>query len=630
MMKLNKNSVSNNTSDLPDKGILAAGSDLYTQEMGRYLILDIQTMINAPTPEQMQGGCVLMVNDYDEEMSKIKGLELWNAFGVYAFSGTQDSSPISGWNIVGGSGGGGHEVGDFYGFHGKLEDIKHLGEYHNLATTKVFTEEEHPEFVAQNRDSLEGADALNLLSYSPSAYTFTSYPENFKYWDNQMYYIGLTPSYVAIRSGIQTVETDKLCRGIKISSGFGSYFKTPGIKADDGNGVNSISYCFNAISPFEVKNVILADGTVCDGFVSLACSRRASSSYAVNVKRTDLFLEDLSDFVPDTTEETQSNEANSIVSSLANKQISYALFFEDGFYVLSEEDDLRKYSYDFTGGTFKSISYQGTFNTSINNNSDKARSTAIGNLTENIYQLDMSNGDLLINNSVVNNLIFTDDISNARFGVGYVSLVVNEYQNKIYIAAHLQNDNGEKAIQGWSYFDGISWNNFIVPEPSNLNSTFSRSMIMCKVDLSTGLFVANIQNENASEDYNNNSEVNLKFVYSKDYGNTWGDDSGITNSPSTIIPENKMPIGRIEETMISELGSNTFVFNNLYPNCVAMSKTKRFSQGDSEFYVGTESGGYKIEYIYDVPLTTSTIIGQIPNNPKINEFVKVSNRQNIN
>ena len=165
MMKLNKNSVSNNTSDLPDKGILAAGSDLYTQEMGRYLILDIQTMINAPTPEQMQGGCVLMVNDYDEEMSKIKGLELWNAFGVYAFSGTQDSAPIAGWNIVGGSGGGGHEVGDFYGFHGSAEDIKHPGEYHNLSTTKVFTEEEYPEFVAQNRDSLEGADAINFTSY---------------------------------------------------------------------------------------------------------------------------------------------------------------------------------------------------------------------------------------------------------------------------------------------------------------------------------------------------------------------------------------------------------------------------------------------------------------------------------
>lgn len=105
MMKLNKNSVSNNSAQQPDKGILADGTDLFMLESGRYYIIEIQSMVNAPAPEDMIGNGILIIDTVLDTTTPIKSLKLQDSDGVIATSIISNGVVTQEWVFLGTNGG---------------------------------------------------------------------------------------------------------------------------------------------------------------------------------------------------------------------------------------------------------------------------------------------------------------------------------------------------------------------------------------------------------------------------------------------------------------------------------------------------------------------------------------------
>lgn len=630
MMKLNKNSATNNTSELPDKGILQEGSDLFVLEDGRYYIVDISTMVNIPNAEIFSGGCVLVVVSFDDENTKIKRYELWNASNKYAFAGTVEGAIVADWALVGGSGGGSDlSVGEQYNFAGKVEDIKLLGEFHPLNQTKVFTEEEYGELVGLNRDSLEGTNGLTLLSQvNSNTARHLVYPENIKFREDQLYYVtgqvGYSNSSIYINSNVYESSISRLIIG------YSSFFKTPGISVDDGQGTLGSGYGGDAryvISNFTIKNITMFNGDVKEGFITTNFNDVSDSYYFfINVKTVDDLSEDLSDWVNQSTGEKQSNECSSYSSGIGKVRVYRVTYMEDHFYMwISGYSTPKKYSYDFSGGTLKEVNIVSGYNSVINADNDKSKCTQFGGITENIYQFDSMDSSLQINGSKVVDILLNDSASNFKLNSKNFSTMVHEYEDKIfYYVWGVNISDSKKSIHGGLYYDGTKWNTVIIPLPAGIvyDDGVSKGMVFDKIDLSTGLLIASLRQSDITDAYGGSTNTYNKFVYSVDYGSSWLVEPYISNG-SYNVSSQTFDIYDLHSNNMQGIGKGLYTTgNNGNFDDLVSSRTSFLKEGTDTFTVSTDGDSYSLRWNYDVILSTFTVIGQTPNNPKINEYLK--------
>ena len=98
MMKLTKNSIANNTQELPDNGALVSGSNLHDLSDGRYYTSDLSTMVNFP--QDLSGIAVLKVYSFNEENELVKTVEVMTEDGTLAYQyGTISSDTWTEWFI---------------------------------------------------------------------------------------------------------------------------------------------------------------------------------------------------------------------------------------------------------------------------------------------------------------------------------------------------------------------------------------------------------------------------------------------------------------------------------------------------------------------------------------------------
>lgn len=101
MIKLNKNSVVNNTNEIPYLGTPANGTDLVTLKMGRYYISDISLYTNIPPVLYGIGSCVLRVMEYNSEA--IKTFEIIDTINKKSVNGSANGAVIDWYSAGAGS-----------------------------------------------------------------------------------------------------------------------------------------------------------------------------------------------------------------------------------------------------------------------------------------------------------------------------------------------------------------------------------------------------------------------------------------------------------------------------------------------------------------------------------------------
>lgn len=512
------------------------------------------------------------------------------------------------------SGGASFPIGSSIQYAGDLAAVnaEFDGTWADHEYTAVYDGATYPDLVALNKDPDILFNELNIESFEVYNQPIDGgYVENVKYWDDQLYYthkdmqskedIVYIRSTATSRTSIGEVDTTE------------RFFVTPGIETDDGNGTYYESLSNVYTSPFEIKGIKLRDGTVVDGFVSVVgASLTSGAHWCTKVKRTDLFADDMSDWVNTTGEASYRCERNSNEEGIQRRIIN-VIFQEDCFYVVYDFANgtgginVDQLSYDFSGefgyvyGTdFRPINYD------INDGYEKGLYFAVGNETKDFYQYDTVGKSLYINEQWVASFDFGDtkDIDGVPF-----NLVVQEKNGDIFASVSAKYTflgAQENMAQAFLYYDSSSgyWNNFRIPFPSAITHIEGASMMLNKFDFDTGIVVASLSNESGDGSGNYFSLEEVKFVISRDYGMTWTDDTGITCSSLGSAPDvanNTMDILNIHSYNYMGFDSGN---NWRYDNMVS-AKQPVFASGAVPFKVHSNTHVITISGI-TLPVNTAT------------------------
>jgi len=559
----------------------------------------------------------------------------------------------------------GPKVGELLFWSGDRNSIPYEGEYHDLKATKVFLYEEFPELVSLNRDSSEGANALDLVSATPiSPYDDISSVngENLKFYSDQQYYtdisydgyfekenynINTKNPILKIRSSITDVSMNLSFSPyypVNDNSSNAFYYENAGTPQGSENSISLLKENFNfSICPFEIRNLKNFNGDSKRAFISIIHRPDDYDHFIVKIHELDSYSSDLSNFVGFTNvDDVRRVEANEFENG-AKTNISYRIIYKENYFYSINGSGIKKYSYDFTGGTIKELAVSKSFNSLINNSYDKSTGFQEGVDSGDFYQIDFETGNLYINNVLKHQMSYNND-NYLEHGLGTSMLAVHEYNNKFFVMVTIPNsDEFTDSTQAWAIFDGQNWVNIQIPYPSILTyqeGIYGKTMIVDKVDLSTGLIVSHVQDNYGSgafdkyEEYSLDDSYNygyeeesIVFIYSLNYGLDFYQDTGIKNYINGDLVYNHMYIGGLISNH-NQVGFKPFekdgsVYNqNCYFDNLSLSKMSIFKENNFQFYVASPFARHKIEWVLDVPLDTSTYKAAGQLSSKVTTFLR--------
>lgn len=538
----------------------------------------------------------------------------------------------------GGSGPSTPSIGELFQFAGSINEIPFEGEWHDMTDSKIFEESEYPEFVALNRDVSEDAGGVQKVSqlgnYRNEFYGYGA----FKYWDDQEYFLRTTVGSQE-PYGL-TIVSDKFdLVGQKYTSIFtnNNYYREPGQIAN--TATNSIANPSKYMTPFEIRSgVTMFDGTITNrAFVYTLGSYSGGGDFTIRVFDLSSNANNLSDIDQSITNQYL-NDYNTYYDlntfGVDNKcALLDVHYFEDYFYMYTDTKGLKKYSYDFSGSTIKELTMLKNYSTSINLDvtaNIRSQLTVIGNKSEDIYQIDTETGDLYVNGINTKRLIFirptgVDDpewvpiqgeLGNVDLTNTYCSLIINEFEDKKFVfASFVDGEDINRGVNGGAYFNGTEWSNFTIPHPSGYQYN---SIAPVKVNLETGLIIANVKKSRSGSDIGDITNENIKLIISTNYGETWYEDENLINGSST--GSNEALLGY--QTSV-EGGHTWYVYNNNTTPYNTLIQDKNLFSRDEYFSIGLDGFLLNLRYISDVEQTTSTITSQLSQFNKINNYIRV-------
>lgn len=466
------------------------------------------------------------------------------------------------------------KIGEMLYFSGDLSSLPYSGVYVDLVAGATLQGSEYPEIVSLNPDlATNSREFLPLDSTSNSNYK--NYPEAFKKYDAQKgnYWMPNEKNSDKVQGII--FSNSQLPSGDQFNNyynPFESYrfWNTPNITADDGNGYFSVSSteAQKHISKFPIHTAKMFDGTVPnDAVVSVVGSKKLNQKFAITVFNMDGYQEDMSDYVNLTNEESYRNDYNSNNDTMFPTMTIMDVWFREDYFVIVEgsEKKLWKFGYDFEGGTLNNRYIWNTEAMDFDLNQGLtsqvwARTICMGNISNEIYQFDASNGNLLKSNNVVGKFNLNSKISNVGnintrteqenqnildnlYETRGLNMWVHEKDDKIFAflslnSSYISQQSHECAL----YFDGTAWKNVTLPYPKNMeqDSSTDSSVIIQKLSLWNGVIVLGQRGATQASPINNITALkdNAVNLISEDYGETWytelTQDANNSNIESTI------------------------------------------------------------------------------------------------
>lgn len=512
----------------------------------------------------------------------------------------------------------GLNVGETFEFIGKPENIPYKGEFHNTSTSKIFDFEYYPDFVNLNRDVNENSSKMTIEQYISSNYSNKYMPIGYKYREDDLYYISYT-GILASQSILFSQTENVLTTPANSYTGFLDkiFYKNAGVYSTNtslNGGLESLTK-YNT-SPFSIKNIKKNNGDIVEGFICFGYSGTVNK-WAIQVFDFNY----ITDFNSMGNYSERHNEVNNY-SDATVLNINSVRFFDDCFYlILSGTKEIKKYSYDFSGGTLKEISNINNYISLINDLKSFSYGTYILNNGD-IYQVDINNGDFYKNGIKIHTLTYNNNsLFDLTGETTYLDII--EYNGKLLIQhiGKTLDDNNKRAN---CYYDGVNFNNFDIPNNTNYISSIN-SMYIQKFDFNTGLIIANIMYTSGTKQLVPSGTAvipELKFLISNDYGYTWFEDESIING-----------ISPASEILIQNISSNSHIYygegnDHFYINSECKLKMHNYNNETDYFWVHVQRFNYgnyvaRIKWNYDVPLDTLTLIGTPVESNKINKYIKV-------